>query len=156
MKWEQFLTHPEIRDVSHSIPIGKYLFGKILHDLLECLNGYKGFTKIILDLNEPNQNIQATLIAWNQLVDKSIAQLNQLWEFYQNESFQSDWGQLIEGAGKTIPQDLFQIANQLEILSLESTHWPTLLLERAMNHILQLKFICQDIKNQEYVQLWKY
>jgi hypothetical protein len=40
--WEAFLSDPELTSSSeyHGRHSGKYLFGKIYHDALECLNNY--------------------------------------------------------------------------------------------------------------------
>ena len=50
MKWTEFLTDAELIDIErfHHLPDGEYLFGKVLHDVRECLTTYRGCVEIIV------------------------------------------------------------------------------------------------------------
>ena len=89
-KWEAFLSDPELtgsQEYQH-IHNGKYLFGKILHDTLECLNNYKAIYSLAVS-QEVFREVEISInsLHWFtqklQAIEFAVSEISQLWNYYQ-------------------------------------------------------------------------
>jgi hypothetical protein len=70
-KWDLFILDKELNNSPqyHSSPDGRYLFGKILHDVLECLNSY---TAVLYLIKQPGVDIPVETRNWLAAKSSSV------------------------------------------------------------------------------------
>jgi hypothetical protein len=156
MDWEEFLKHPEVVhvDKSRSTLPGKYLFGKVLHDILECLNMYLACSE--LALTQPNipSNVVEWLSKWNPTIRNWISDITDFWQEFETLNSKADWPILIEEIGK-VPNEATVIASEAQNLSLPSDPKHRFIINAAIQNIVRLNLIVSHIQQQEYLPLWK-
>ena len=159
MEWEEFLKHPKvIFDTKHYLrePPGEYLYKKMLHDMLECLNGYKGFIEIVSSMQDIPDNTRQWLAKWNPLIETWVSDLTMLSKYYYQQKTphgNMDWPSLIARLGN-IPIEAPLQYTEAQTLILPSEELSRDLIKRAIASIARLNLICHHIQNQAYVDLW--
>src|SRR5687767_1353528 len=100
MEWSEFLNDVDLNSSPRvNRPNGKLLFNKIIHDVLECLNGYKECLKIATSLKD---DIPMDTLNW----------------FAKSESFVDVW-----------TKEIISLEKQSRKLPSTSLEWPNLLSE---------------------------
>ncbi len=157
MKWESFLNHPEVVNTTlyRFTSVGQYLFGKVLHDVLECLNMYEACGSLALTLSNVPDDTLKWFSRWSPLVRTWISNLSPLWEQETKpSSVEPNWAHLIAMIGK-IPKEASVMAFESQTLTLPKDDKSTFIVKAMIYNILRLNLICKDIQNQEYLRLWK-
>lgn len=100
MKWTSFLTDIELNNSERKLN-GRYLFGKILHDILECLNIFAKYVELMQKEPFPNQTLD-WFKAKNTVVESLLAKITPLWVYEKLPETSSQWPKLIEEVGQII------------------------------------------------------
>jgi len=185
MKWNDFLTHPEVTRIYNGESPGKYLFFKTLHEIIAGLNGYKGWVltqvKISLGDNAFNDNqkwfvqwnavakmwsqtsqenipkdVQDWVSHWNHDVDQWLIKLIFLKKQYESDvTDNADWSSLID--------ELITISDKISLQNDEAQKLTVPIGEQEKMFVIGLKNcvarvskICVYIRDKEYVKLWKF
>ena len=158
-KWEEFLSDNELNAHLYLAPNGKYLFGKILHDVLECLTMYLGCLEVIPELAENGEEISQDISNWLNLrvlmVESLISEITPLWQYEKEllvESF--EWPHLIKRVGLIVARGFPSLLDGYDKLDMTVQSDSHLLVETAINNLRRLQLIWIDIKNEEYKRLW--
>ena len=106
MKWTEFLTNAELNDIErfHHLPDGEYLFGKVLHDVRECLTTYRGCVEIVVTKKEDYSATTLRLLThWDSIVSDWYAQTLALSEHLgKYDSASGEWAKRIAEVGKIV------------------------------------------------------
>ena len=152
MEWNDFLTDPELND-SLLKPNGRYLFRKILHDTLECLNTYKGYLELMHKEEFPPQAIN-WFITKSPIVESLLAQIMPLWHYHQELPETSEqWPKLIEEVEQILTNGaplLFDLGG-LTLAIEDDKH---AIAEGAIKTLKALQLLYEDIQAQESKRLW--
>jgi len=157
MEWSEFLNDYELNSSSEypSPPDGKYLFIKVIHDVLECLNGYKECVRIASTLKgDIPESTLNWLVKWETSVDvwaKEIASLSEYFEKLHNTS--PEWPKLIAKVGQILTE-VPTWKRETEALIWPSSEKPRLIIQTAIRAITKLGLIWNDIQSREYKRLW--
>ncbi|MCP4373321.1 MAG: hypothetical protein GY797_35260 [Deltaproteobacteria bacterium] len=185
MKWEEFLTHPEIAKYSGDESPSKYLFLKTLHEIIAGLNGYRGWVITIVkystgnnilgnnqdwfsqwdivaktwppsSLKEIPDDVQDWVAHWNPFVEKWLSNLIPLRQRYGTETADNiDWPALI-GILATIPTGASLQYSEAQVLTLPEDKVTKHFVTGITASVSQVVYICNCIQNKEYITLWKY
>lgn len=157
MNWGEFLTDAELNDPEkfHRLPDGEYLFGKALHDVLDCLTRYRGYVEIITRNSKAYPTITLnTLIRWDNTVEEWYTQTIALGKHlgkYVNTSI--EWAGHIAEIGKIVqgvPDFQAEVTAITPPEEDEARQW----LQGAKRNAATLNLIWQDIQAQNYKRLW--
>ena len=159
MKWEQFLNDPELNIAGkyHSPPDGDYLFRKVVHDVLECLNAYKTSLEIAPKTNDsdiPDATFER-LNRWSSVVEGWAEKIRSLAKTHPGKYLTTDpeWANVI-GEIATIVETTPIFKSEMQSLTLPSQGKTREVIELAIIQTIKLELIRQDIQNQEYKRLW--
>ena len=159
MKWEQFLNDPELNVAGkyHSPPDGDYLFRKVVHDVLECLNAYKAYLEIAPKTNDgdiPDATFER-LNRWSSVVEEWTEKVRSLAMTHPGKYPTTDpeWANLI-GEIASIVETTPIFKNEISSLTLPGHGKTREMIESAIKQTIKLELIRQDIQNQEYKRLW--
>ncbi len=159
MKWEEFLNHPKVKSMfSQNLnqSVGDYLYKKMLHDMLECLNGYKGFIKIASSTGNIPDNIQRWFSKWTSSNEAWTANLTSIAQnHYQIKDVfdDMDWPILLNELAK-IPDEIALQNNEAQELTIPSGEPLEGLIKGAVESIARLNLICNYIEQQDYISLF--
>jgi hypothetical protein len=150
MKWIDFLTDPELNN-SPQKPDGRYLFGKILHDTLECLNAYKGYLELI-----HKEEFPPGILNWfnskSPKVESLLTQITALWRYPKELPETSEqWPKLIEEVGQILLSADLLFDFDRFALPIEEDKYS--IAEGAIKALKTLKILSQDIQTKEYKRL---
>lgn len=158
MKWEEFLNDPELNSSAefHSPPDGDYLFGKVLHDVLECLNAYKGWFDEVVSRGKvelPSDTLNK-LTKQLPLIEDWVSKLNLLWTHTgKYPSTSPEWPNLIAQIGQVVAEAPL-LEKEIATLVIPSSELPKLIVQSITAIVARLNLILQDIQDQEYKRLW--
>lgn len=158
MKWTEFLTDAELNDIErfHHRPDGEYLFGKILHDVRECLTTYRGCVEIVVTKKEDYSATTLRLLThWDSIVSDWYAQTLALSEHLgKYDSASGEWAKRIAEVGKIV-QDAAVFQAKIEAIAQpETTEEAKQLIRIAKRSAATLNLLEQDIQAQHYKRLW--
>ncbi len=155
MKWHQFLNDQQLSASKqyHNPPNGEYLFGKIVHDVLECLTVYEGCLRIATKLNE--SGMPDCLDKWRPIVKEWAEQVTLLAEKHKGkyESKSSEWAKLISDIGNIL-SEAQTFKAETEKAKLSNKDKTSQMLKSAIRQSQKLELIWADIQNSEYKRLW--
>ena len=156
-KWEAFLSDQELINNSnyYNPPDGKYLFGKILHDVLECLNNFTGLLDLMFTGEE---EIPTNILSWfrskRTFVESIINNINSLWKYHHEQSnLDNEWPDLIKIIGMKL-DGIPTLALEFEKLKKPSEISESDFVNMAIANINCLSAIHADIQAEEYKRLW--
>ncbi len=159
MEWEDFLNHPEVKNANYFMPPDQYLLGKILHDVLECLNGFNLLhSRVAPKLQNVDDSIINWLADWSLIFEDWVKQITPFWNYYKkyDSSFRENIPGLIgeiEQILKEVTPHFVEKVKEFGLPSnVQSNYW---LVESGIHNIERLLIILQAIRNKEYFQLWK-
>ncbi len=158
--WEAFLSDPELTNSEwfRRQLNGQYLFGKILHDTLECLNNFKGIYSLAVSKEvSQNINISTSSLRWftqkMQAIELAVIEITQLWDFYEKLPITSDeWPHLIKSVGSKL-SDVQKFAHNREALDQSVQGMERDFITMAMANLRGAKAIYEDIQVENYKQL---
>jgi hypothetical protein len=152
MNWHDFLNDPELNN-SQQIPNGRYLFGKILHDMLQCLNNYKGCVEL-MQKGTFSSELFNEFISLSPPIETLLAQIMSLWQYHREISETSDqWPKLIEEVSQIVTEtELFFLDLDEYILPIEESD--RLIAESVIKTLRTLQLLSADIQAKEYKRLW--
>ena len=159
MDWKEFLKHPKVGfDTKRGIKQnpGEYLYKKMLHDMLECLNGYKGYVEIASSLEDIPDNIQDWLLRWSPQVEAWLSSLTTLSNDYYQENTKYhnvDPYDLIMHLPDVVPEVALQY-EEAKTLNISAKVPSGDLLKKAVSSLARLNLICNNIRGQKYLHLW--
>ena len=159
MKWHEFLNDHELNADKkyHNRPDGGYLFGKVSHDVLECLTAYRGYLEILATLK--NNDIAPVtfqwLSKWNIIAEEWIVQITSLVDKHREKysARSEEWAKLINDIGHIITETPTFKA-EIEPLELPNNGQARQVIELAIMQSKKLELIRRDIETQEYKRLW--
>ncbi len=156
MEWEKFLNHPKVVNSKISTPADKYLFGKVLHDLLACLNS---FTRLCDMASFFSEEISEDTLDWvikrKPLIEGWISILTLYWSYYEEptQEERQDWFRLISELGE-VPKEVISINWEVQKLNLPSEEKAKYIITSLVNNLQRLNSICNNIKGNEFLKLW--
>ena len=159
MKWNEFLNDQQLNADTkyHGPPDGEYLFGKIAHDVLECLTAYKDCLKIVTNLKDDNTapTMFECLNRWNAVAEEWALQIASLVEKHVGKypPKSPEWAKLIADIGNIVTETPTFKA-EIEVLRLPESDEIRQVIELAIEQSKKLELIWVDIQNQEYKRLW--
>lgn len=154
MKWKEFLNHSEITQFGQNPPPGKYLFGIVLHDSLDCLNKFISCAKLISSMQTAPVDVQKWFSKWLPKANNWLISLSDSWKLY-HEDDPSDliWEKLIRKTGKTL-EDTSEMVLESQEIELPDEEDARFVVEEAIRNAKLLDSMCFDIQSQEYFRLW--
>jgi len=157
MKWLEFLNDSELNanPEYHGPPDGNYLFGKVAHDVRECLTGYQACLEIIQAQSYSLPvGTRTCLQKWGTLVEEWLAEIGAIVE--QSNAFSvtsAAWPELIANIGKVVEQaSIFK--TEMESLVSPGEETARQVIQIAVRQTAKLKLLQHDIQAQEYKRLW--
>ena len=158
MKWTKFLTDAELTDIErlHRLPDGEYLFGKVLHDVRECLTTYRGCVEIIGTKKDAySATALHLLIHWDSIVANWYTQTLALSAHLgKYDSTSADWAKHIAEVSDIV-QDAPVFQAEIEsIAQPETTEEAKQLIRIVKRSTATLNLLGQDIQAQNYKRLW--
>ena len=155
MEWNEFITDSEVSRFGESPTPGKYLFGIVLHDSLDCLNKFITYAELSFTMKHDHRDIQNWFSKWYPEAKNWITRLSEFWKKYHEETPLSDlvWKKLIAEAG-TILGETPQIVFEIKDIKLPREEEVKFIFDGAVNSISCLDTIRQDIYSHEYLSLW--
>jgi hypothetical protein len=158
MKWIEFLTDTELNDAEkvYRPPDGEYLFGKVLHDVRECLTSYRGYVEIAVAKREDfSATVICALTHWDSIVEDWYAQTVVLGtQIRKHVSTSAEWAKHIAEVGKIVQDAAVFQAEIDSIAQLETTEEVKRLIELVKQSAAILDLLLQDIQEQNYKRLW--
>jgi hypothetical protein len=153
MEWVNFLKDSELNK-SQRPPNGRYLFGKILHDVLECLNSYHSY----VELMQKQPGFPPYVLEWftvrSPIIESLLAQITPLSSYMQQLPETSDqWPILIEKVGQLINSADDSIF-ELDGFASPSVKFDQDIAKGAIRYLKTLKLLSEDIQAKEYKRLW--
>lgn len=157
MNWIEFLTDAELNDPEkfHRLPDGEYLFGKILHDVLDCLTIHRGYVEIITANNQayPVPTIN-TVVEWDNITQDWYKQTLTLDEdFGKYESTSIEWARHIAEIGMIV-QGVSNFQAEVKTITMPEAEEAKQLLQSIKRNAAALHLLWQDIQAQNYKRLW--
>lgn len=157
-KWQEFLSDDELNDNLYLTPDGKYLFGKILHDILECLNMYIGCLEVSVHPQlkpEIHQNTLNWLDSKMPTVELLLLEIVPFCQYEKELPVESDeWPRLLERVGVILNQGFPNLLDGYKQLDMPVDSRSSFIVKAAVNNLRKLQLIWIDIQNQEYKRLW--
>lgn len=157
MEWARFLTDAELNDTEkfYRLPDGEYLFGKILHDVLDCLTTHRGYVRIITQSSVayPATTIN-TLLHWYNTVEGWYVQTRALGKHLgKHESTSMEWARHIAEIGRIV-QGTPDFLAEVKTITMPEAEEAKQLLQGIKRNAAALHLIWQDIQAQNYRRLW--
>ena len=156
MEWVEFMNAPEVDSYFHSMPLEKYLFGKVLHDVLECLTAFKSYTDLLNKYLK--DEVSADTLAWfttrKEIIEAWVWKIHELSQGYLDQSKPlSEWLQLIERMADIIGEAP-TLESEYASLSLPLEDKPRQIVGSAGHTLTKLNLILSDIRTREYKRLY--
>lgn len=149
-KWQAFLSDQELIEEYHQVLNGKYLFGKICHDALECLNNYLA----ILSLMVSNDvEISANLLQWfvskKSAIETAVTEIYSLIEQHKElRGSSEEWPTMIKVLGSKL-SEVQTFADDFQKVGGPAKD----LVKMAIANMRGLQVIYKDILKENYRQL---
>ena len=155
MDWSEFQNDDLNSGEYINPPDGESLFKKVIHDVLECLIGYRECIKLAATMKEDiPENTLSWLFEWKDLTDTWIAEIISLSkQFKELPNDSTEWSNLIPKVG-VILTNLPEIREGANVLTLPSSEKSQQLITIAIRFISTLNLIWNDIQANEYGRLW--
>lgn len=156
MEWSEFLTDVELNSsIYPNRPNGQLLFRKVVHDVLECLTGYRECVKIVTSQKDDvADDILTWLNNWETPVSTWINEIIFLEEQSREVSDTSlAWPNLIANLGKIL-ELAPQIKSEEGAFTLPSEEKLKFIIQTAIRLTQRLNFLWLDIQDKEYKRLW--
>ena len=159
MKWNEFLNDHQLNTNKkyHSPPDGEYLFGKVAHDVLECLTAYKAYLRIAINLKDDNTapTMFECLNRWDIVAEEWSLQITSLVKTHIGKypTKSPEWAKLITSIGNIVTETP-NFKAETEALRLPDNDKIKHVIEPAIKQSKKLELIWMDIQNQEYERLW--
>jgi hypothetical protein len=157
-EWESFLNNAEVRNRKHHLPVSpdKYLFGKVLHDVLECLNMFLAAADLAEMLSNTPVEVKQWFYRWSPVIKILVSDLTTLWEYYELASPTTalNWQELIAVIGDKL-QEVSNLEYDTQALGLSPEEKLMYAVKIASNNTARLNCIYHDILNKQYLKLWK-
>jgi hypothetical protein len=155
-KWEAFLSDPELKSSKkyQDLQNGTYLFGKISHDTLACLNNYLAVLSLMSSQEvKVEKNTLARFTAKKEVVETAVIEIYSFLE--QNERFPEtgrDWPADIEKIGSKLSR-VQNFVDEFWDMDESATCIERDLAKMAIANLRGLQAICKDIQAENYKQL---
>lgn len=156
-KWEAFLSDPELYNDEHHRPDGQYLLGKILHDVLHCLNMSDGCFDLLDLLARENPEIIQLHSTWlmetRSFIQAFIPDITAFWQYVTdlpNES--QEWPYLIEKVGQRL-DSIPDFVKTFERESVKKDIQDNTAISMILSQLRGLDRIVIDIQAEEYGRL---
>ena len=122
MEWSEFQNDDLNSGEYANPPDGESLFKKVIHDILECLIGYKECIKLAITLKEDiPENTMNWLLKWKDPTDTWIAEIISLQMRYKDLPSESlEWSTAIAAVGKVLTR-VSEIRDEIDVLILPSS-----------------------------------
>jgi len=156
MEWQEFLNDFALESETNvNPPNGKLLFKKLIHDILECLNGHKECIRLVgIRKNDIPDKTLNWLVSWEALIDIWIKEIGSLYKQFEDiPDDSSEWPNLIGKLG-TILTNVPEMRKGVEVLVLSSEEKLRLVIQIAIRLTSKLNLIWHDIQAKEYKRLW--
>jgi len=155
MDWSEFQNDDSNSGEYTKPPDGESLFKKVIHDVLECLIGYRECIKLATTMKEDiPENTLSWLFEWKDLTDTWISEIISLSkQFKELPGESSEWSNLIPKVG-VILTNVPQVREGANALTLPSSEKSQQLITIAIRSISTLNLIWNDIQAKEYKRLW--
>ena len=111
--WQAFLSDPELTSSSEyrGRQNGEYLFGKICHDALECLNNYLAILSLMLS---HDVELPANFLHWfaskKRVIETAVSEISSLAGASDRAISSDEWPNLIKQVGSKL-SDVQTLAN---------------------------------------------
>ena len=156
-KWEAFLSDQELIDGKeyHRPLNGKYLFGKILHDVLECLNNYKAILSLIASSDvEISTNTLHWFTSKKGTIESAVTEITPLGRYHEEFPVMSnEWPNMIKLVGSKL-SDIQTFADDFQEFDKLSQGVENDLVTMAIANLRGVQAIYTDIQAENYKQLW--
>lgn len=154
-EWKAFLQDQEVADVKTS-PRGQYLYGKILHDLLQYLNAYRDYIELVFTYGE--QSVPESTLKWIRSHESSVQQMVEgvsgFWCYHQDlEAYGDQWPELIQQAGSQI-DGMPELILELKQLPVPNEGDTRAWMEAGIQSLERAERMRQAIYAQEYKKLY--
>lgn len=157
MEWKEFLEHPQVANFTYQGEQGEYLFGIVLHDSLHAINNYRASITLAQQENLPKE-IRNWISKSDANIDIWLRQLYSIEkQHYKSEhsTHQTVWKELIAKVGTMISEVSIIIADFDALPQITTKHNNFALVDMALDSLRDLQQIHFDIRNKEYLKLWK-
>jgi hypothetical protein len=156
MEWVEFMNDPEIDSDFHSMPPEKYLFGKVMHDILECLTAFKSYTDLLNKYLKDEAPVDT--LAWfnarKGIIEAWVWRIHELEQGYLDQSKPlSEWLQLIETMADIVGEVPI-LESEYASLRLPLEDKPRQIVGSAGYTLTKLNLILRDIRAREYKRLY--
>jgi hypothetical protein len=155
MDWSEFQNDDSNSGEYTNPPDGESLFMKVIHDVLECLTGYRECIKWATTMKEDiPDNTLSWLLQWKEPTDTWIAEIVSLHKKYKDLPVDSlEWLNLIPKIG-VILTNVPEVREGANALTLPSSEKSQQLITISIRFISTLNLIWNDIQAKEYRRLW--
>lgn len=160
MEWQDFLNNPLVVSYIKQSPPespGKYLYKKMLHDILECLNGYDSFMQVAFLTDNISTDIEIWSNKWNPSIKNWISIITEYssicYGMRDAVDNQTEWQKMITNL-VPLTTGISELEREAQKLVKLSDDELMNLIEDAIANIARLNLILQYIRNQEYILLW--
>ncbi len=156
MEWSEFLNEFAGQSKENiNPPNGKLLFRKLIHDILECLSGYKECIRLVTAWKDDvPDNTLNWLIKWEAPINAWTVEINSLEIQFRDIPIDSlEWPNLIGKLG-TILTNAPEMRKGIDVLVLPSQEKLRLIIQIAVRLTSKLNLILSDIQAKEYKRLW--
>ncbi|MCP4418563.1 MAG: hypothetical protein GY805_18240 [Chloroflexi bacterium] len=147
-KWNVFLRDPELADRQgyYGPPDGRYFFGQILHDTLECLNNFTAILKLMASFEK---GIPISTFHWfmtqGAIIEPIIAEINSRGRHYgELPASSNEWPYLIQEVGSILDK-LPKFVDEFEQLNKPSGKPANDLVAMAIDNLGGVSAINADI-----------
>jgi hypothetical protein len=159
VEWTNFLRDLTIDPNLGEQPPEKYLFGKMTHDVLECLNAIIGWIRLVEEMSLVPQVPMLTyhwLTQTKPLLQQEIGYVYTLLEDYSDQSRPLDaWLSLIDEMGTIALRVVGQRNGFDKLPDAPQAHELIQTMMKVIKYnFIKLELIGNDIRLREYKRLW--
>ena len=157
MEWQDFLKHPDVKGLPdiQQTPPGKYLYRKIAHDVLECLNMYKACAAHAAKLNSIPLATRSWLAKNLAFIEAWIEHVTIRWKQLETGNQRSENWPVVIGELVKFADELTPIIGDVSGLALPENVETNTFAVPAIKNLQRLSVICRDVTNQDYLNMWQ-
>ena len=152
MKWNEFIRHPEVASYTNNKNIGKFLYGKLLHDILAKLNTYLMCAKFVIQ----SESLSPEIVDWFQIHKEWVEETTLLLQEYSKNIIKHEnisWEIKITNLAKILAKLSIQTDNSQLKKPIAESFTVVHAVYYAKLHLLGLLEMREEIINQEYIKL---
>ena len=149
-KWQAFLLNQELIEEYHHLLNGKYLFGKICHDALECLNNYLAIISLMVSNDvEISTNLLQWFVSKKSTIETAVTEIYSLIEQHKElRDSSEEWPTMIKVLGSKL-SEVQTFADDFQEVGRPAKD----LVKMAIANVRGLQAIYKDILKENYRQL---